>query len=148
MQKPYLESNEAQKRLCGLLAELMQARGETLAEFGVALANTIEAGRPAYSKQYIYRLKIGQDPITEEIARALQVLGAMLDGVNELQARARYVRVLAIYPLPEDVIVLGKPRGCELPGCRIQFVPASPAQRYCSAECRREAIRRRREGVK
>lgn len=145
--KPYSESSASQASLRSLLIEVMRERGESLAEFGATLARTIDATKPAYSRQYVYRLKVGQDPITAEIAEALQVLGAMLDGVNELQARARYVRVLAIHPMPDDVIVMGKARGCDLAGCRIQFVPASPAQRYCSPECRREAVRRRREGV-
>lgn len=147
MSKPYSESSASQAHLRNLLIELMRERGESLAEFGATLAQTVDAGRQPFSRQYVYRLKVGQDPITAEIAQALQVLGAMLDGVNELQARAQYVRVLAIHPLPGDVIVLGRPRGCELAGCRIQFVPASPAQRYCSPECRREADRRRREGM-
>ena len=147
MSKPYSESSASQAHLRNLLIELMRERGESLAEFGATLARTIDAEKPAYSRQYVYRLKVGQDPITAEIAQALQVLGAMLDGVNELQAKARYVRVLAVNPLPDDVIVMGKARGCELAGCRIQFVPASPAQRYCSPECRQEAERRRREGV-
>lgn len=147
MSKPYSESSASQNHLRSLLIEVMRERGESLAEFGATLARTIDAGRQPFSRQYVYRLKVGQDAITEEIAQALQVLGAMLDGVNELQARARYVRVLAIHPMPGDVIVLGAARGCALAGCRIQFVPASPAQRYCSAECRREADRRRREGM-
>ena len=146
MAKPY--QNMSQDHLRLLLADLMTQRGETLGEFGAVLARTIDESRPPFSRQYIYRLKKGQDMITEEIAAAIQVLGGMLDGVTELQARAHYVRVLAVHVLPDDVIVLGKPRGCQLAGCRIQFVPASPAQRYCSAECRREAIRRRHAGVK
>lgn len=145
--KPYSESSASQASLRSLLIEVMRERGESLAEFGATLARTIDATKPAYSRQYVYRLKVGQDPITVEIAQALQVLAAMLDGVNEVQARAQYVRVLAVHPLPGDVIVLGRPRGCDLAGCRVQFVPASPAQRYCSAECRQEAERRRREGM-
>lgn len=139
MSKP--TQNTSQDHLRLLLAELIRERGESLAEFGAVLARTIDAGRPPFSRQYVYRLKAGQDMITDEIAGALQVLGAMLDGVNELQARAHYVRVLAVHVLPDDVIVLGRPRSCDLPGCRIQFVPASPAQRYCSAECRREGVK-------
>ena len=145
--KPHSESSASQAHLRSLLIEVMRERGESLAEFGATLARTIDAGRAPFSRQYVHRLKVGQDPITAEIAQAIQVLGAMLDGVNELQARAQYVRVLAIHPLPGDVIVLGAARGCALAGCRIQFVPASPAQRYCSPECRREADRRRREVV-
>jgi hypothetical protein len=133
----------SQDDLRAVLAELIQARGESLAVFGAVLARTIAEDRPPFSRQYIYQLRAGRDAIPDDIAAALLVLAAMADGVGELQARAHYVRVLAIHVLPDDVIVLGKPRGCALAGCRIQFVPASPAQRYCSPECRREAVRRR-----
>ena len=145
MAKPYGEWS--QENLRAVLADLLLQRGESLGEFGAVLAKTIDEQRPPFSRQYVYRLKRGQDVITEEIATAILVLGAMADGVSELQARAHPVRVLAIHDLPDDVVVMGKHRGCRLPGCRIQFVPASPAQRYCSRDCRGEAARRRQASV-
>lgn len=138
----------SQENLRAVLADLILQRGESLSEFGAVLARTIDEKRAPFSRQYVYRLKKGQDVITEEIATAILVLGAMIDGVSELQARAHPVRVLAVHDLPDDVVVMGKHRGCLLPGCRIQFVPASPAQRYCSRDCRTEAARRRQVNVK
>ena len=146
MTKPYVRVS--QENLRAMLADLILQRGESLSEFGVVLAKTIDEKRAAFSRQYIYRLKKGQDAITEDIATALLILGAMIDGVSELQARVHEVRVLAVHDLPEDVVVMGKHRGCALTGCRLQFVPASPAQRFCSRECRVEAARRRQVAVK
>jgi hypothetical protein len=127
-----------------ILSELQAARGESNGAFGRVLAQTIAPERQAFSKQYVDMLKRGKSAITPEIARALDVLGAMLDGQSELQARARTYTVLAMHDLPAHTIVLGRPRPCELAGCRIVFVPASPRQRFCSPECGREARRRRR----
>lgn len=146
MAKPY--AGMSQENLRAVLADLILQRGESLSEFGAILARTIDEKRAPFSRQYVYRLKKGQDVITEEIATAVLVLGAMIDGVSELQARAHPVRVLAVHDLPEDVVVMGKHRGCGLAGCRIQFVPASPNQRYCSRDCRAEAARRRQVSVK
>lgn len=142
MAKP--QHHMSQENLRAILVDLLLQRGESLGEFGTVLARTIEENKAPYSRQYIYRLKAGQDIITDEIANALMVLGAMADGIGELQARARPTQVLAIHELPPHVIIMGKARGCSLPGCRIRYVPASPAQRYCSSECRAEAARRRR----
>ena len=127
------------------LNELIQARGESLGVFGATLAHTLDARRKPFSRQYVHRLRTGADIITPEIARAIQVLGAMFDGSSELQARAHEVRVWAVHDDLDggDVFVLGRVRPCNLAGCRVRFVPASPAQRFCSVECRMEAARRR-----
>lgn len=140
-------SSMSQGDLRAVLADLMTQRGESLTEFGAVLARVIDESRPAFSRQYVHRLRAGRDAITPEIAGALLVLAAMSDGVGDLQARARSVQVLAVHDLPAGVVVLGRARACGLAGCRAWFVPASPRQRYCSQECRAEAHKRRREKV-
>lgn len=142
MSKPY--QMMSQDELRALLNDLITQRGETLDVFGTVLAGTIGADRPPFSRQYIHRLRAGRDAITEKIAAALMVLAAMSDGVSELQARAHTVQVLAVHDLPAGTVVLGQARACALAGCRVQFVPASPGQRYCSRQCRVEAHQRRR----
>lgn len=141
---------QAQEALRVSLNELIQARGESLSVFGATLAHTLDAQRKPFSRQYVHRLRTGADIITPEIARAIQVLGAMFDGASELQARAHEARVWAVHDDLDggDVFVLGRVRPCSLAGCRVRFVPASPAQRYCSPECRVEAARRRQVAVK
>lgn len=137
-------SKTHQARLRALLAEIMTARQESLTAFGATLAATIDASRQPYSRQYVHRLRSGADAITPEIAGALHVLAAMLDGASELQARAREYTVLATHDLPPGTVVLGHAQSCALAGCRVHYVAASPRQRYCSTECRKEAKRRKR----
>ncbi len=140
-----MDTSISQDRLRGLLSEIRQARSESLAEFGRTLARVVDPPRPfSYSRSYVSKLESGAAPITPEIARALEVLGAMLDGVGELQARARPVgvRLLTLHDLPDGTVIKARPIRCALPGCQVVFIPAG-RERYCSAECRREARRRR-----
>lgn len=136
----------SQNELRAALFDLLAQRGETFAEFGAVLARTIDADRPPFSRQYIYRLQTGRDAITPDIAAAILVLAAMADGVGDLQAHAHTVQVLAVHDLPAGTVILGRDRACGLAGCRVRFVPASPRQRYCSQQCRAEANKRRRGG--
>lgn len=134
----------SQDHFRALLSDLRQARGESLAEFGRTLARVVDPPRAfPYSRSYVSKLESGAAPITAEIARALEVLAAMLDGVGEVQATARPVTVqlLALHDLPDGTVIKARPVQCALPGCRVIFIPAG-RERYCSAECRREARRR------
>jgi hypothetical protein len=135
-----------QDQLRQALIELQAARAESNAAFGAVLAATIHPDRKPFTRQYVDLLKKGRAPITDEIARALETLGAMLDGQGELQARARPVTVplLAVHDLPAHTVIIPPARSCALAGCRIRYIPASPRQRFCSRECRVEDHRRRR----
>jgi hypothetical protein len=126
-----------------LLADLLTARAESLAQFGATLAGIIDPDHRPFTKQYILRLKQGKDAPTPEIARALLALAAMQDGVSDLQARAMPMTLLVIHEHEPNTIALGKSRGCKLAGCRIRFIPASPAQKFCSQDCRQEYNRRK-----
>lgn len=139
-----------QEALRQTLIMLQAERQESLAQFGVTIARTIAPDHPPFTKQYIDMLKRGKAAITDEIARALETLAAMLDGQGELQARSRTVDVplFSVHPLPPYTVIIPAARRCELPGCRIHFIPASPRQRYCSTECRAEMYRRRQTTVK
>jgi hypothetical protein len=123
--------------------EIRLRRGESLSEFGVVLAKVMGRDHP-YDRSSISKLESGRDAITPKIAEALQVLGAMLDGQGELQARAKPVTVLSIHDLPANTIIVSPAKPCALPGCQVSFVGA-PQRRYCSKECRDEAARRRKE---
>jgi hypothetical protein len=134
----------SQDDLRALLASLMAEHQLSLGGFGKLLATTISPQHMAFTKQYVARLRDGQDRITDEIATALLVLGAMVDGQSEVQARARSFNVLATHDLPDNTVVLVPARQCALPGCRVAFC-GYPAQRYCSGECRKEARRRAKQ---
>lgn len=137
-------TNDPQNTLRTLLAELITSRRESLRVFGQTLAAVVEPGRKPYSKTYIIRLRDGHDNIPPDIERALWTLAAIHDGVSNIQASARPAQILTIHDLPANVVNLARPRACALPGCQIVFIPASPAQRYCSPECR-QANRRRHQ---
>jgi hypothetical protein len=78
------------------------------------------------------------------LTKALLILTAQLDGVNEIQARAQETHgLLAINELPAGTIILGQARRCARPGCVVHFVPIHPRQKYHSPECA-EAVRRRK----
>jgi hypothetical protein len=134
----------SQDDLRALLATMLAEHGLSLGGFGKLLAQTISADHMPFTKQYVARLRDGKDRITEEIAGALLVLGAMADGQSELQARARTYTVLATHDLPPNTVVLIPARQCALPGCRMMFC-GHPARRYCSDECKKEARKRRNQ---
>jgi hypothetical protein len=78
------------------------------------------------------------------LTKALNILAAQLDGVNETQARAQEMPgLLAINELPAGTIILGQARRCARPGCTVNFVPTHPRQKYHSKECA-EAVRRQK----
>lgn len=119
------------------------ARGESQSRFGRALAATIHPRRRPFTRGYISLLESGARLPTAEITAALHILAAMLDGQTELQARAHEATLLSTHPLPPHTLSTIAPRPCALPGCRLFYLRASPNQRYCSPDCRREAARRR-----
>lgn len=126
-----------------LLAQLKSELGQSWSQLAAILAQVVDPGRPPYSKAYLIRLSQGKDRVTPEIARGLDTLAAMADGQSELQARARPAQVLATHDLLPTDVVLEPARPCALPGCQIRFVSGHPRRRYCSAQCRKEAARRK-----
>src|SRR3972149_4420824 len=127
------------------LSAIRRELGESKARFGFTLKRIISPrALRGFSRQYIHRLEAGdpKTPITPAIARAALVLAAMLDGQDEVQARARKVEVLAVNDI-EGAVVRGEKKSCALAGCRVWFV-GHPQQRYHALTCKREAARRRR----
>jgi hypothetical protein len=116
--------------------------GQTMREFGLTLKRVLEPGAAhGFSKNYVSMMERGAARITPRIARATLVLMAMLDGVDEVQARAQPVKVLAVGNI-DGAIVFGDARPCALAGCRVRFVPRSWNHAYHSPACKREAKRR------
>jgi hypothetical protein len=71
-----------------------------------------------------------------KLIRALTILAAQLDGINEIQARAQEINgLLAINELPPGTVILGSAHRCARPGCSVRFVPTHPRQKYHSKEC-------------
>ncbi len=71
-----------------------------------------------------------------KLTRALTILAAERDGVNDIQARAQEIHgLLAINDLPPGTVILGSAQRCARPGCSVRFVPTHPRQKYHSKEC-------------
>jgi hypothetical protein len=80
----------------------------------------------------------------DTLTRALNILAARLDGVNEIQAKAQEMNgLLAVNDLPPGTVILGVARRCAAPGCPVRFVPTHPRQKYHSKAC--AAMTRRRK---
>ena len=100
-----------------------------------------------WTGKYLHSIIKGYDGFSanDELVRALTILGACLDGADEIQARAREVNgLLAINDLPDGTVILGRARRCANPGCPVVFVPTHPRQKYHSPACRAQARARRR----
>lgn len=70
------------------------------------------------------------------LTKALTILAARLDGLNEIQAQAQEMKgLLAINELPPGTVILGLARRCASPGCPVRFVPTHPRQKYHSKAC-------------
>jgi hypothetical protein len=68
------------------------------------------------------------------LTKALTILAARLDGLNEVQAQ-EMKGLLAINELPPGTVILGLARRCAAPGCPVRFVPTHPRQKYHSKAC-------------
>lgn len=140
-----MQQDVLREMLAGVIAERAVA-GESLADVGRTLAALAGPERRPLSKQYIQMLAAGKARITAELGRAIATLAAMQDGVSALQASAQRVTVpiYATHDLPANVLILDPAHKCKLLGCNLVFVAR---RSYCSADCRREARRRRRAVV-
>jgi hypothetical protein len=71
-----------------------------------------------------------------KLIKALNILAAQLDGLNEVQARAQEMKgLLALNDLPPGTVILGAATRCATPGCLVCFVPIHPRQKYHSKVC-------------
>jgi hypothetical protein len=80
------------------------------------------------------------------LTRALTILAARLDGMNDVQARAQEMNgLLAVNDLPPGTVILGVARRCAAPGCPVRFVPIHPRQKYHTKACAAMARRHKQE---
>jgi hypothetical protein len=72
----------------------------------------------------------------DTLAKALNILMAQLDGMNETQARIQEMKgLLSVNDLPPGTVILGMAQRCAAPGCPVRFVPTHPRQKYHSKTC-------------
>src|SRR3972149_5378046 len=112
--------------------------GQSLAQFGVTLRRTLKPNvGTGFSREYVRQLEVGKKPITGKLARAALILGAMIDGVDEVWARARPVEVLAMNDIA-GALVTGEARRCCLAGWWNCFSPKTHRRKYQARACRSE----------
>lgn len=81
-----------------------------------------------------------------KLLKALNILAAQLDGLNEVQAQAQEMKgLLAVNELPPGTVILGAAQRCATPGCPVRFVPTHPRQKYHSKACAASARRQKYE---
>ena len=98
---------------------------------------------PPWSWRYPRSVRSGTVQASPRFRRAIEALGAELDGAPPLLAQAHEVTVLSINGnLEPGTLVLGSTKPCAYPACAVRFVPRVPWQRYHSIECRRLDYRR------
>lgn len=83
------------------------------------------------------------------LTKALNILAARLDGMNEVQAAAQEMNgLLAVNDLPPGTVILGVARRCATPGCPVRFVPTHPRQKYHSKACAALARQQKQQPLK
>lgn len=101
--------------------------------FAKKLSDAVGRDQP-WSWQYIRGVYKKQLPPGNELSKAIQVLGALIDSVPPIIAHTETIPILAkpgqVRP---DSIVITSSRICAQPGCSIWFVPNSPRRKYCPA---------------
>ena len=131
------------------IREIREALEQSQREFGETLWQAIHGprrnGELPYTRSYVSKLERGRKPITIVITRGILAIATRMDGIDEIQARAREVDgLLAINDLPDGTVILGRARRCANPGCPVVFVPTHPRQKYHSPACRAQARARRK----
>jgi hypothetical protein len=116
-----------------------------LDELALNLSELVQRDRP-WTGKYLHSL-IKEYPgfnANGRLTEALIALRSRLNDDDEILARAKRVSVLALNGIPENAIVLGKPRRCANPGCQVIFVPTHPRQKYHRKSCAQAAYKLKR----
>ncbi len=117
-----------------------------LARLAVKLSK-IAHKEPPWSWKYLSSIlrKHKGVTISAPLSHAIEILGAMQDGLTEIQARAHLIQA---YSLNGNVkpgsIILGKSKPCNYSRCQVEFVPRVPWQTCCCPEHTRAAYRERK----
>ena len=101
-----------------------------------------------WKAKYIYSLHRGHKGInaSDEIIRAIQILGELLDDVPQGIAGVKSYEILSTQEIPPGVLL---PEGasieqCNYPGCRMRFIKTHPNQHYHNKQCQIKAAKLRR----
>ncbi len=106
----------------------------------------IAAKSPPWGWRYLQGVSVGSIEPSGKLARAINALGASLDG---LRAEIGYAQAVTVYAAPGTVkpgsLVMAMSRPCGYARCPVWFIPRVPNQKYHHPDCR-EAHKRAGRG--
>jgi len=91
--------------------------------------------RPSWGWRYLRNVLNGKLEASKRLTDAILRLGALLDGAPAEAIAGERVTILALGRVAAGAVVLADSRPCGNPGCRVEFVPRVPWQRFHSREC-------------
>lgn len=99
--------------------------------------SAVAGKEPGWSWRYLRNVLNNNMLASRKLISAILALGATVDGVPDMVARARSVQVLAAGHVVPGAVILADSKPCSRPGCPVHFVPRVPSQRYCSPDCKK-----------
>jgi hypothetical protein len=118
----------------GIPVEEMQGIADRLSQM---------AGKsPAWGWRYLRNFLNKKIEASPKLIDAIMRLGMTVDDTPALLVMTEPVTVRAFGKVKPGSVILADSRPCGRPGCRVEFVPRVPWQRFCSGECRKREISR------
>jgi hypothetical protein len=106
-------------------------------DIAIRLSSVVYRSKP-WGWRYVQGVDVGTIQPGKLFIRAVQILGATLDGIPQDVANTEPVQIYAKPGLVKPgSIVLAASRSCKRPACPIHFIPSVPWQHYHSAKCRK-----------
>ena len=87
--------------------------------------------------RYIHNVLGDKIKASREMVDAIMRLGASIDGMPDVLAKATQVQCLAVGDVRPGALILADSRRCGNPACRIWFVPTASHQKYHCHACKR-----------
>lgn len=109
--------------------------------------SAVAGKEPGWSWRYLRNVLNRNLLASQKLIEAILALGATIDGVPDIVARAQSVQVLAVGHIVPGAVILADSKPCNRPGCPVNFVPRVPTQRYCSSDCKKKmrALRNKKQ---
>jgi len=105
------------------------------------MAGVNAPARP-WSPEYLHGVLKGSTAPSEIMKRAIQSLGAAIDGMDSDIAKARAVEVFVLGDVRPGTLIKGASIKCIYPPCKINFIPRDSRQRYHDKKCRAKDYKR------
>ena len=106
-------------------------------DIAIRLSSVVDRSKP-WGWRYVQGVDVGTIQPGKEFIRAVQILGATMDGIPKDIANTEPVQIHAKPgTVKPNSIVLAESRPCSRAACPVYFIPVVPWQRFHSAKCRK-----------